>query len=581
MENNENLMEIEKLSYRPFTKFCMSIGAVPSTYLASMTIPEQMLWLSSYIENQIVPTVNNNAEAVEELQNLYEELHSYVEHYFDNLDVQEEINNKLDDMVEAGTLQKILTDYFDKKIYYIDTVSSMLSAEYLKENDYVTTEGYYSANDGGQASYIIVDTIPSEKHYETLENGLYAELLSDDKINALQIGCKINDDSFDNGAIITSYISKLSTKLIDLYFPTGIYYFTTNLKITSRINITGDGHENTYFYDKYDGNLPFIQIGETTRIATIELKDFSIIGNYQEHIGLSLIKTGFTNVINNLRIRYYKHQGLLATLCYDTICNDLEILDCGSYSNGNVYYGLEFRGDGNDTTNAWHINGLHIEKSRYMMKATNTHNMQISNSKFESANFIVANVDPNDNTHAFIYLGDRNINFVFNSCDFTPTNRYALNTSLGQSDSWIPPYYVECSNSSTFNMGYVLFNGCTFLSVTNGGFMLKANYSNVTNCIFRLVDPGTSTTKGIKIYGKQSKFSNNTIYGYQSKELYSASVDIDGATCVNNTFIAYAWRQTTSIPDGNYPFIYSSTNQTVIDSNYALSYAHQEGLAYS
>lgn len=114
MENNENLMEIEKLSYRPFTKFCMSIGAVPSTYLASMTIPEQMLWLSSYIENQIVPTVNNNAEAVEELQNLYEELHSYVEHYFDNLDVQEEINKKLDKMASDGTLANILNSLLDE-----------------------------------------------------------------------------------------------------------------------------------------------------------------------------------------------------------------------------------------------------------------------------------------------------------------------------------------------------------------------------------------------------------------------------------------------------------------------------------
>lgn len=110
MENNENLMDIEKLSYRPFTKFCMSIGAVPTSYLASMTIAEQMLWLSSYIENQIVPTVNNNAEAVEELQNLYEELHSYVEHYFDNLDVQEEINKKLDKMAVDGTLANILNN---------------------------------------------------------------------------------------------------------------------------------------------------------------------------------------------------------------------------------------------------------------------------------------------------------------------------------------------------------------------------------------------------------------------------------------------------------------------------------------
>ena len=42
----------------------------------------------------------------------YIELNSYVTHYFDTLDVQEEINNKLDDMVEDGTLQTSLSTYF-------------------------------------------------------------------------------------------------------------------------------------------------------------------------------------------------------------------------------------------------------------------------------------------------------------------------------------------------------------------------------------------------------------------------------------------------------------------------------------
>ena len=113
MENNEELQEVEKLQVRPFTRFCMSIGAVPSSYLAGLTIEEQLLWLCSYLENEVIPTVNNNGEAVEELQGLYEELHDYVEHYFDNLDVQEEINNKLDEMTTSGQLTYIIKNYVD------------------------------------------------------------------------------------------------------------------------------------------------------------------------------------------------------------------------------------------------------------------------------------------------------------------------------------------------------------------------------------------------------------------------------------------------------------------------------------
>ena len=106
------MKEIENLDPRPFTRFCMSIGAVPSSYLAGMTIEQQLLWFCSYLEKEVIPAVNNNAEAVEELQQLFTELHNYVEHYFDNLDVQEEINNKLDEMVESGELQELLTQQY-------------------------------------------------------------------------------------------------------------------------------------------------------------------------------------------------------------------------------------------------------------------------------------------------------------------------------------------------------------------------------------------------------------------------------------------------------------------------------------
>lgn len=105
---SENLNEVEKLEIRPFTKFCMSIGAVPSSYLAGLSIEEQLLWLCSYLENEVIPTVNNNGESVEELQTLFTQLQSYVNNYFTNLDVQDEINDKLDAMALNGTLATII-----------------------------------------------------------------------------------------------------------------------------------------------------------------------------------------------------------------------------------------------------------------------------------------------------------------------------------------------------------------------------------------------------------------------------------------------------------------------------------------
>ena len=81
---------------------------IPLAFDESMSYYETLCGLLSYLENTIIPTVDNNADAVIELQNLFETLQDYVNHYFDNLDVQEEINNKLDEMVEDGTFENTI-----------------------------------------------------------------------------------------------------------------------------------------------------------------------------------------------------------------------------------------------------------------------------------------------------------------------------------------------------------------------------------------------------------------------------------------------------------------------------------------
>ena len=115
---NDNIQK-EVITLPPFKRFCMTIGELPSSYVETMTYYEMVLWFTKYLGDTIIPTVNNNAEAVTELQNLFVELQSYVNNYFDNLDVQEEINNKLDEMVEDGSLEEIIEAYAREKVEYI------------------------------------------------------------------------------------------------------------------------------------------------------------------------------------------------------------------------------------------------------------------------------------------------------------------------------------------------------------------------------------------------------------------------------------------------------------------------------
>lgn len=56
---------------------------------------------------------------VEDYIERFNELYTYVHDYFDNLDVQEEINNKLDEMVEDGTLAELIDNYYNNSVKII------------------------------------------------------------------------------------------------------------------------------------------------------------------------------------------------------------------------------------------------------------------------------------------------------------------------------------------------------------------------------------------------------------------------------------------------------------------------------
>lgn len=70
-------------------------------------------------------SINLIGENAETLTNAFNALHDYVENYFDNLDVQEEINNKLDDLVEDGTLTNLIKAYLQP---IVDEQNASISA---------------------------------------------------------------------------------------------------------------------------------------------------------------------------------------------------------------------------------------------------------------------------------------------------------------------------------------------------------------------------------------------------------------------------------------------------------------------
>jgi hypothetical protein len=60
--------------------------------------------------NKIINSQNTVGTQMENVTNAFIELQNYVNNYFDNLNVQDEINNKLNQMAEDGTLAKIINE---------------------------------------------------------------------------------------------------------------------------------------------------------------------------------------------------------------------------------------------------------------------------------------------------------------------------------------------------------------------------------------------------------------------------------------------------------------------------------------
>ena len=68
----------------------------------------QMLCKMAEEINKIITSQNIVGKQAEDLTNAFNNLYNYVNNYFDNLDLQDEVNKKLDEMAQDGTLDRII-----------------------------------------------------------------------------------------------------------------------------------------------------------------------------------------------------------------------------------------------------------------------------------------------------------------------------------------------------------------------------------------------------------------------------------------------------------------------------------------
>lgn len=285
----------EPIKLSPFKHLCMTIGNLPSSYVDSMSYYECLLWLINYLQKTVIPAVDNNAEAVKEIQD-----------WINNLDLQDEVNNKLDEMTESGELQEIISEYLNSQaIFGYDTVSDMKSATNLINGSFARTLGYYSKNDGGSGLYkirtITNDDVVDEGFIISLDDDtLVAELIVTDTISAKQYGA-YGDNTHDDTTKLQALVSKANELDVKAYINAGTYKVTDTINIPFNTIIEGENmresvimstitdsgytfiNGNEYDYQKRDTRIKNLYIDSTNHskgiytYSSIELENVYMI----------------------------------------------------------------------------------------------------------------------------------------------------------------------------------------------------------------------------------------------------------------------------------------------------------------
>ena len=182
----------EHQNIRPFRAWCQKV--LPLVYDDSLGYYELLC--------KVLDTLNKTVIEVINLGGAYDKLEEYVNNYFKNLDIQEEINNKLDQMVEDGTLESIISKYITQNIIrrYL-TVSDMLADDGLMPGMCAITLGYYSIDDLGGASYTVIEDRETDFDLQSV-NG-FCKIIRKDTMTPEMFGAKGDGVADDSNAIQT------------------------------------------------------------------------------------------------------------------------------------------------------------------------------------------------------------------------------------------------------------------------------------------------------------------------------------------------------------------------------------------
>lgn len=140
--------------------------------------------------NEVITQTNSQSENITKLEDSFNTLKNYVDNYFNNLDVQTEINKKLDEMALSGELEEIIASYLNTQaVRGFSTLNDLKNATGLITGAICQTSGKNTYNDGFGSLYRI-RTITNE---DTIDNDKLVAITTDISLVAEKITNNISN----------------------------------------------------------------------------------------------------------------------------------------------------------------------------------------------------------------------------------------------------------------------------------------------------------------------------------------------------------------------------------------------------
>lgn len=300
--------------------------------------------------NEVIKNSNEQNTVIQNLYNAFVALKDYVDNYFENLDIQEEIDNKLDEMAASGELADIIAQYLQvASVLGFDTKASLKSADNLVNGSITRTLGNHQYNDLGGAYYKIRTITSSDviddikilalSNYPTL----VAEMIKTSKMNVNQYGA-YGDGIHDDTEAIQYAIN--DNQFGTIYFCDGTYLISDTIKTyvdnTKQCNINME--KNTVI--RASESLPCLielgGLGGNNEGVNNRMRYISggVIDALNCESGIKINENAMGITIKDLEIKGFSTYGIYVPVGNTLYSSDLLIDNCyinGPGSNYNTY----------------------------------------------------------------------------------------------------------------------------------------------------------------------------------------------------------------------------------------------------